>query len=162
RTRRFAMNLSEYHSKFPGGCRWKITTAGVDVEGHGLVSYDKAMYARATALCGKHIQAFCDASLGYGVPVELLMAGALTESAPKNAETCVREEPGYVSDDKTPARISAGLCQLLISTARSIMKDPKIDRAWLLNPLNSLRACAAYIKYNHDKMGTDWDPIYVA
>lgn len=106
------------------------------MEGQGLVKYDAAMYARAAALCGKHTQSFCDASTEYGVPVELLMACALTESAAKNPETCVREEPGYVSDDKTPARISAGLCQLLISTARSIMKDPKIDRAWLLNPLN--------------------------
>ena len=90
------------------------------------------------------------------------MACTLTEGAAKNPETCVREEPGYVSDDRTPARISAGICQLLISTARSIMKDPKIDRTWLLNPLNSIRACAAYIKHNHDHQGTDWDPIYVA
>ena len=80
-------------------------------------------------------------SVEYGVPVELLMACTLTEAAAKNPETCVREEPGYVSDDKTPARISAGMCQLLISSARSIMKDPNIDRAWLFNPANSLDAC---------------------
>jgi len=42
------------------------------------------------------------------------------------------------------------------------MKDPKIDRAWLFNPANSLRACASYIKSNHDHQGTGWDPIYVA
>src|SRR5579864_4640966 len=90
------------------------------------------------------------------------MACMPTESAAKDPETCVREEPGYVSDEKTPARISAGLCQLLISTARSIMKDPNIDRAWLFNPANSIDACAAYIKSNHDRQSTDWDPIYAA
>ncbi|MGB9073466.1 MAG: hypothetical protein WCC22_12570 [Terriglobales bacterium] len=64
------------------------------------------------------------------------MACALTESDAKNPETCVREEPGYISDEKTPARISAGFCQLLISTARLVMKDPNIDRAWLLDVKN--------------------------
>jgi hypothetical protein len=33
-------------------------------------------------------------------------------------------------------------CQLLISTARFIMKDRSIDRAWLCDVGNSLRACA--------------------
>jgi hypothetical protein len=42
------------------------------------------------------------------------------------------------------------------------MKDPNIDRAWLFNPANSLDACAAYIKSNHDLRSTDWDPIYAA
>jgi hypothetical protein len=104
----------------------------VEVEGAGLVKYDNGMYARAAALCGKHVDAFAASSVKYGVPVELLMACTLTEGAAKNPETCVREEPGYLSDEKTPARISAGMCQLLISRARSIMKDPNIDRAWLL------------------------------
>jgi Transglycosylase SLT domain len=156
------MSLTEYHSKFAGGVRWKVTDCGVEVEGAGLVKYDNGMYARAAALCGKHVDAFAASSVKYGVPVELLMACTLTEGAAKNPETCVREEPGYLSDEKTPARISAGMCQLLISTARSIMKDPNIDRAWLFNPGNSLDACAAYIKSNHDLKSTDWDPILVA
>lgn len=39
-----------------------------------------------------------------------------------------------------------------LDTARSIMKrsEDRID------------ACAAYIKFNRDQKGTDWDPIYVA
>ena len=140
----------------------QVTNQGVEVEGAGLVKYDNPMYARATALCGKHAQAFADSSVTYQVPAELLMACTLTESAAKNPEYSVREEPGYLSDDQTPARISAGICQLLISTARSIMKDPHIDRAWLFNPANSINACAAYIKFNRDSKGTDWDPIYAA
>lgn len=103
-------SLSEYHAKFPGGKRWKVTSQGVEVEGDGLVKFDTGMLARATALCGKHAGSFAASSMKYGVPVELLMACTLTEGAAKNPETCVREEPGYVSDDKTP---------LLISDARS-------------------------------------------
>jgi hypothetical protein len=124
--------------------------------------YDNSMYARAAALCGKHAQSFADSSVNYQVPVELLMACTLTESAAKNPEYSVREEPGYISDENTPARISAGICQLLISTARSIMKNANIDRAWLFNPANSINACAAYIKFNRDSKGADWDPIYAA
>ena len=156
------MTLSEYHSKFPGSVRWRVTGRGIDVEDVGPLDCDIQMYNRAKALCTKHAQAFAASSVTYQVPVELLMACALTESAAKDPETCVREEPGFISDEKTPARISAGLCQLLISTARSIMKDPRIDRAWLLNPINSIRACTAYIKSNKDHQGTDWDPIYAA
>jgi hypothetical protein len=91
-----------------------------------------------------------------------MLLAAFTESDVKNPESCVREETGYVSDDKTPDRISAGFCQLLISTAREIMKNPAIDRAWLMNVGNSLDACASYILHNHDHKATDWDPIYVA
>jgi len=88
-------DLFSYHCKFPGGARWRVVREGVEVEGQGLVKYDGAMYSRAVALCGKHAQAIADASVEYGVPAELLMACALTESAVKNPETCVREEPGY-------------------------------------------------------------------
>jgi len=89
------------------------------------------------------------------------MACALTESG-HSPETWVRREPGYTSNEQTPSRISAGICQLLISTARGIRKDPKIDRAWLLDPKNSIRACAAYIKSNHDRHPTGGDSIYAA
>jgi hypothetical protein len=69
---------------------------------------------------------------------------------------------GKSRDEQTPSRISAGISQLPISTARGIMKTPKIDRAWLFDPNNSIRACGAYIKSNHDHLGTGWDPISAA
>ena len=126
--------ISEYHAKFPRGVRWKITAKGSMWKASAMVNYDRAMYARAEALCKTHVESFAFASAEFGVPVELLMACALTESSAKDPETCVRQEPGYISDNETPSRISAGICQLLISAARGIMKNPKIDRAWLFDP----------------------------
>jgi hypothetical protein len=78
----------------------------------------------------KYAAEYAKISLELGIPVELLIACSLTESAPKNPETCVRLEPGYVkvftpgtktidiaaSDSGSPSKISAGFCQLLIST----------------------------------------------
>ncbi|MGH9628427.1 MAG: transglycosylase SLT domain-containing protein, partial [Bryobacteraceae bacterium] len=83
-----------------------------------------------------------------------------TEASPVNPESCCREEPGYVSDEKTPHRVSAGFCQLLISTAREVMKDPSIDRKWLFNVQNSLRASAAMIRRQSRR--TLFDPVCVA
>src|SRR5262249_34074985 len=104
------MNLTEFHSKFPGSVRWRLTVKGVEVEGQGLVQFREAMLVRAKDLMSKHAEAFAAASQEFGVPIELLMACALTEAAVRNPETSVRKEPGYVSDAKTPGRISAGLC----------------------------------------------------
>jgi len=94
----------------------------------------------------------------FGVPAELIMATICTETSgdPK----AVREEPGYESDDKTPAKISAGLMQTLISTARSALGDDSINRSWLLEPVNSIRAGAAYIASQWKE--TEFDPPKVA
>jgi hypothetical protein len=97
------------------------------------------MFTRAVGLCNKHAAAFASASAEYGVPVELLMACTLTEAARIPKPACGKS-PATSPNEKTPSRISAGMCQLLISTARGIMKDPNIDRAWLFNPQNSLDA----------------------
>lgn len=78
-----------------------------------------------------------------GVPVELIVATICTESGGDAAS--VREEPGYVSDGATPNKVSPGVMQTLISTARAALADPTIDRAWLLDPANSIRAGTAYI-----------------
>jgi hypothetical protein len=87
-------SLSEYHAKFPGGCSWKINTQGVDAEGAVPIIGSKAMYSRAALLCNTHRQSFAFASAEFGVPVELLMACALIESAANDPETFVRQKPG--------------------------------------------------------------------
>ncbi len=79
----------------------------------------------------------------FGIPVELIVATICTETT--GNPTAVREEPGYVSDQATPNKVSPGLMQTLISTARSVLADPSIDRQWLLEPSNSIRAGTAYI-----------------
>lgn len=78
-----------------------------------------------------------------GVPVELIVATICTET--RGDPAAIRKEPGYASDERTPDRISPGLMQTLISTARSTLGDDTINRSWLLEPANSIRAGSAYI-----------------
>src|SRR4029078_6793694 len=75
-------------------------------------------------------------------PAELIVATVCTESAGK--ADAVREEPGYTSDEATPNRVSIGLTQTLLSTAREAMQM-SFDRNWLLDPANAIEAGTAYI-----------------
>ena len=162
------MKLSEFHSLFPGSVRWRITAAsGCDVEGVGVELPDAANMRRAITTTTKYASAYSQAAVAARVPVELLIACSLTEATPDNPNTdvdeqvtCIRKEPGYVSDAQTPGKISAGFCQLLISTARGVMGNPKIDREWLLNIDNNLLACGTYIRQKSKQTG--FDPVLVA
>jgi len=154
------VNLNEFHAKFPGGVRWRVGMQGLEIEGLGLVLPGAAVQQRAKHYTDLYAPLFGKVSNDKRVPFELLAACALTEGAPIHPETSIREEPGYISDEETPSRISAGFCQLLISTARSVMHNPKIDRAWLINPTNSLEACASYLLQL--KPITGFDPVYAA
>ncbi len=82
-------------------------------------------------------------SAKFGVPVELIIATICTESG--GDPSALRKEPGYVSDDQTPGKISPGLMQTLISTARKTLADDGINRDWLLKPENSIRAGTGYL-----------------
>lgn len=161
------MRHSEFHQKYADSVRWRVTPAGIEIEPGTPIEPTPAQRARTTQYIDRYQQAFEAAATHYGVPIELLIACALTESSADNLktpvrenETCVREEPGFVSDEKTPHRVSAGLCQLLISTARATMHDSSIDRNWLLVPENSIMACASYIRDLASR--TECDPILTA
>jgi soluble lytic murein transglycosylase-like protein len=100
-----------------------------------------------------------------GVPVELVLATIATESAGgrrsvEDAPAARREEPGFVSDEATPHRVSVGLMQTLISTAREVMNDPTIGDAWLRVPENAIRAGVGYIRRQAPR--TRLDPPVVA
>lgn len=60
-------HLSEYHAKFPGGARWKVTAR--EWKWKALVNYDHPMYGRSVGLCGRHSQSFAHASVKFGAPV---------------------------------------------------------------------------------------------
>ncbi len=97
-------------------------------------------------------------SAKFGVPAELIIATICTESG--GDPSALRKEPGYVSDDQTPGRISPGLMQTLISTARTTLADDGINRDWLLKPENSIRAGTGYIASQWTITG--FDPPKVA
>ena len=94
----------------------------------------------------------------FSVPVELIVATICTESSGK--PHAARHEPGYVSDERTPHRVSIGLMQTLISTARDTLPGEPIDRTWLLVPGNSIKAGTAYIA--KQRRVTFFDPPKVA
>ena len=97
-------------------------------------------------------------SVKLGVPVELIVATICTETT--GDSKAERQEQGYISDEKTPDRLSIGLMQTLITTARSVLGDRTISRNWLLDPGNSIRAGSAYIAMQWKI--THFDPPKVA
>lgn len=94
----------------------------------------------------------------FEVPLELIVATAATET--RGHANAVREEPGYIDDEATPHRVSPGLMQTLISTARRAVGSHTVDRAWLLVPRHSIWAGTAYMASQADK--TLLDPPKVA
>lgn len=97
-------------------------------------------------------------SAKFGVPAELIVATICTESG--GDPSALRKEPEYVSDEQTPGKISPGLMQTLVSTARKTLGDNSINRDWLLQPDNSICAGTAYIASQWSI--TNFDPPKVA
>ena len=146
------------HAVFSGGLRWCLTPAGIEVEGRPVAASGAMLAARrAFTWFGPEFRA---AAIETGVPIELLVATACTESLGDTrraatraaAAAARREEPGFVSDEATPHRVSIGLMQTLISTARQVLPLPpddpamaRITAATLLDPAQSILAGASYI-----------------
>lgn len=162
--RPFAERLREEHGPpiGAGSRRWRLTTAGVLVAGHAAPPRTQGPPMTAAGVWMRFRAPLEKCAAAYGVPVELLVATACTESRGRAEAT--RQEPGYVDDATTPHRVSPGLMQTLISTAREALGDPAIDRAALLDPEVSIRAAAAYIRGQATRRGlpTLFDPPLVA
>jgi len=143
--------LRRPHRVFSDSVAWALTSEGVAIGdepprgSRGEPRTVRALLAHATI--GPALRRVCRER---GVPVELALATVATESAggARTLEAAIaarREEPGFVSDDATPHRVSVGLTQTLISTAREVLRDPTLDAARLCKPEASLRAGIGYI-----------------
>lgn len=97
-------------------------------------------------------------SVKLDVPAELIIATICTESSGK--PEALRREPGFVSVESTPGKISTGLMQTLVSTARASLNRDDIDDRWLLEPGNSIQAGTSYITDQFPITG--FDPPKVA
>jgi hypothetical protein len=167
-------HLKAEHAVFAGGSRWKLTPAGLLITGKPMPgqSGEPVAVKRAFAWFGED---FRPAARETGVPIELLVATACTEvlgdtrrfATPDAARKARREEPGYESDEKTPHRVSVGLMQTLISTARQVMPLPpddpsmaRITAATLEVAANAIIAGASYIASQAAR--TKLDPPVVA
>lgn len=132
------------HARYPDGARWRLTRAGMEVEG-ALIEPSATEQALAARVLGDYGDAIATASARYPVPAELVAATICTESS-GNAKA-KRFEPGCDLDDpsRTPHRVSVGLMQTLLSTAREALDDQTLTLAALENPSTSIRAGMAYI-----------------
>lgn len=148
--------LTENHN-FNGGVNWRLDTSGIRISDAPPEDTGGApqTVARIFSNFGDAMNRW---AAHYDVPIELIAATICTET--RGNSDAVRTEPGYVSDDATPHRVSPGLMQTLISTARETLRDDTIDRAWLLQPDNAIQAGTAYIARQKPK--TDFDPPKVA
>jgi len=150
------LDLTELHGR-PGGIRWKLTSEGVSVEGTGIERTSGAP-STVTRAWETYSDAINGCASEYGVYCELILATMCTETSAKPSAR--RNEPGWTSDGETPDKVSLGLMQTLISTARNVLDDRSIDTEWLLVPANSIRAGTAYIA--QQKPFTRLDPPLVA
>lgn len=164
--------LKQFHNVYPDACKWRLTASGIEIEGKGIET-SKGEPKTVSRVCQDYKDALEQAAKKTGVPVELLIATMCTEAFDATMHTvnprATRKEPGYRSDEATPSRVSYGLTQTLISTARDAISQlavgapvsaEKIDREWLFIPANAILAGAAYIAMQ--KKRTKLDPPVVA
>lgn len=159
--RPYVQRLSALHGapqQGGGGVRWRLAADGVIVEGEAAPRRTGGAPQTLTRIWTSFRGPIEKCAAAYGVPVELILATIATESGGR--PDAVREEPGYTSDDATPNRVSPGLMQTLISTARETLNEPRLTRAQLLDPETSIRAGTAYIR--RQTALTNFDPPLVA
>lgn len=149
--------LGEPHRRFPDSVQWALRPEGVSVEGAEPETTDgePRTVRRVWETYGDSIARW---GRDFGVPVELVLATICTETGGR--ADARREEPGFEDEIRTPHRISIGLMQTLISTARETLQLDHIDAAWLLEPDNAIRAGTGYIARQSPK--TLYDPPVVA
>ena len=153
--------LATPHRFAMDGSNWSVGPDGVKVEGNGhpLVPNEdeRRMVARIFA---DYAQDLTTVLTKVEVPVELVVACICTESG--GLANAKRMEPGCDRNDpaRTPTRVSWGLMQTLLSTAREALKKPDMPLDDLLQPTISIRAGATYM-WNQGRH-TGFDPPLVA
>jgi hypothetical protein len=156
-------HLSTAHA-YRGGQEWFLAADGVHVGASGEVPRTAGSPVTATTVITRYGDAVRSSALQHGVPDVLIYATICTESQGK--PTAIRREPGYptdqdgdVGDNAAPNRVSPGLMQTLLSTARSVMGDQTIGRDWLFEPANSIEAGTRYLVSGRRSSKTAYDPV---
>jgi hypothetical protein len=159
--------------QYEGGTRWRVLEDGisVEVEGEGVLR-TKGEPLTMRQMREDYGPELDEAAAHFDVPVEWIMAMVTIEAVRiKGTRTydpkSTRTEPGWVSDEETPRRVSAGLMQTLITTARSmqdrynLFPGEHIDRRALWRPRVSIMLGTAYMRYQLDRYDDEWgqDPV---
>lgn len=137
----FYLDLRSYHRVFPEGIRWRLTREGIDIEGSGIErSGNPGTVMKIWENYAPAINRWADC---YDIPCVLIVATIATES--HGSPKALKIEQGYVSDVVTPHRISAGLMQTSLATARATLHNSALDHTWLFKPNNSIQAGTSYL-----------------
>lgn len=134
--------LTQPH-KFRDSVSWALTPNGISIEG-GAPERSRGKPDTVARIWRDLRGPLVQWSATLGVPLELIIATICTESG-GDLKVHAREEPGYISDEETPHRVSPGIMQTLISTARVAVGEQGVDRSWLEQPANSIQAGTSYI-----------------
>jgi hypothetical protein len=145
------------HRRFDGGIAWHLTESGLSIAG-AAPEGTPGLPQTVRRVRNQFAPSIARWSAGFGVPAELIIATVCTESG--GDPTSERQEPGFLSYEETPHRVSIGLMQTLISTARETLAISGVNRSWLLEPDNAIRAGTAYIA--RQSRHTSFDPPLVA
>jgi hypothetical protein len=148
----FYLDLQSYHNAFDDGVRWRLTKAGVEIEGSGVErSHNPAIVTKIWENYAPIINRWAEF---YDIPCALIVATIATES--HGSPKALKIEQGYMSDVATPHRINAGLMQTSLLTARSTLDKNAIDHTWLFKANNSIQAGTSYLA--EQRQFTDLDP----
>ena len=146
-----------WKAAFPRGQRYFLTQHGILVDSDPPTMPRTAGAPLSVRLLWEDFgPALQRASLHCGVGLDTLVALAAKEavSLPGGCHrdaACARREPGFTSEARTPHRLSSGLLQTLISTARSVapwagFTAAEITAARLHDPAVSAACGAAYVR----------------
>ncbi len=152
--------LRARHGYFKEGCRWSLTKDGVLVDEETIAVSGPAEMKIVSQVFASFAQPLSTVLVKIQVPVEVVVACICTESG--GSPNAKRLEPGgdTVNSELTPSRVSWGLTQTLLSTARSALRRPDLPLADLLIPEVSIRAGATYMWTQ--ARATGFDPPLVA
>ncbi len=101
----------------------------------------------------RHGSLIAAATARHGVPAELILAAIVEESGGR--ANAVAAYPGYVSDAATPSKVSLGLGQMLLSTARTLAPGQRLGRAELFDPAIAIDLVARYFARFYPATGFD-------
>jgi hypothetical protein len=153
--------LKTPHQHYKDSCVWSLTAQGVRVPDGGdqPSESERALAANVLQRFAQPLATGLSAQL-TNVPIELAVACICAESS--GNPSALRREPGCDTNkpERTPSRVSLGLMQTLLSTARTALGDPTLPLQSLADPQKSIAAGAAYIFLQGRQ--TRFDPPLVA
>lgn len=148
--------FTRFHKPFFMAEGWKLTPLGVQMRWGGI-ERTEGKPRTVTWIWENHFTSINRWANHYKVPAELIIALIATESAPARGAPfytrdprSLRREKGFSSLGRTPGRISVGLTQITIATARATLalegiESTLVDDGFLMNPDNGIRAGTALV-----------------